>query len=67
MSMIVRNSDYWTTFGKCFLPTVLMYYPVFILGLDSAKDGSIPAYGVWLGNVALGVVGIVLINRVRRY
>lgn len=67
LAMIVRTTDYWTTFGLCFLPTILTYYPLFVLGLEQAKDNAIPAYGVWLGNLALGVVGVILINRVRRY
>ncbi|MEM6366602.1 MAG: LptF/LptG family permease [Planctomycetota bacterium] len=67
LAMIARTSDYWTTFGRCFLPTLLMYYPLFILGLNQAKDGTIPAYGVWLGNIALSVIGLILIHRVRRY
>lgn len=67
LAMIARTSDYWTTFGRCFLPTLLMYYPLFILGLNQAKDGAIPPYGVWLGNIALGAIGLILVNRVRRY
>jgi lipopolysaccharide export system permease protein len=67
LAMIARTSDYWTTFGRCFLPTLLLYYPLFILGLNQAKDGAIPPYGVWLGNVALFAIGIILVNRVRRY
>lgn len=67
LAMIARASDYWTTFGRCFLPTLLLYYPLFILGLNQAKDGAIPPYGVWLGNVALAGIGLILVNRVRRY
>lgn len=67
LAMIARTTDYWTTFGLCFLPTILTYYPLFVLGLEQAKDNAIPAYGVWLGNMALGAIGVILINRVRRY
>lgn len=67
LAMIAKTSDYWTTFGRCFLPTLLLYYPLFILGLNQAKDGLIPPYGVWLGNVALAAIGLILVNRVRRY
>lgn len=67
LAMIAKTSDYWTTFGLCFLPTLLLYYPLFIFGLDQAKDGSIPPYGVWIGNFILGVIGTGLILRVRRY
>lgn len=67
LGMIARTADYWTTFGMCFLPILLVYYPLFIFGLDQAKDGVLPPYAVWLGNVVLIAVGIVLILRVRRH
>jgi len=67
LAIIARTSDYWTTFGMCFLPTILIYYPLFLFGLDQAKVGDLPPYGVWLGNVMLGGIGFVFITRVRRY
>ncbi|WP_236622112.1 LptF/LptG family permease [Novipirellula maiorica] len=67
LAMIARTSDYWTTFGICFLPILLVYYPLFIFGLEQAKDASIPPYGVWIGNVVLVAIGTALIARVRRY
>ncbi len=67
LAMIAKTSDYWTTFGICFLPTLVIYYPLFILGLEQAKDGLFPPYGVWLGNGVLTMIGAVLIARVRRY
>ncbi|TWT76320.1 putative permease YjgP/YjgQ family protein [Planctomycetes bacterium CA13] len=67
LAMIARTSDYWTTFGICFLPILILYYPLFIFGLEQAKDGLIPPYGVWLGNVVLCLIGMALIARVRRY
>jgi lipopolysaccharide export system permease protein len=67
LAMIAKTSDYWSTFGLCFLPTLIVYYPLFIFGLEQAKDGTVPPYGVWLGNCILGMIGTVLILRVRRY
>jgi len=67
LAMIARTSDYWTTFGLCFLPILLTYYPLFIFGLEQAKDAAIPPYGVWIGNIVLGIIGTTLIARVRRY
>ncbi|WP_231612228.1 LptF/LptG family permease [Novipirellula galeiformis] len=67
LAMIARTSDYWTTFGICFLPILLVYYPLFIFGLEQAKDATIPPYGVWIGNAVLAMIGTALIARVRRY
>jgi lipopolysaccharide export system permease protein len=67
LAILAKTSDYWTTFGMCFLPTILVYYPLYLLGLDQAKAGDMPPYGVWIGNVVLSGVGMFLIARVRRY
>lgn len=67
LAMIAKTSDYWTTFGLCFLPTLVIYYPLFIFGLEQAKDGLVPPYGVWLGNGILCMIGLILVARVRRY
>jgi lipopolysaccharide export system permease protein len=67
LAMIARTADYWTTFGICFLPTLVIYYALFMLGFDQAKAGIWPPYAVWLGNVVLAIIGIALMERVRRH
>ena len=67
LAIIAKTSDYWTTFGMCFLPTLVLYFPLFLLGLEQAKDGNVPPYGVWMANVVLSTIGLMLIARVRRY
>lgn len=67
LAIIARTADYWTTFGICFLPTMVLYYALFILGFEQAKSGAWPPYAVWLGNFVLIGIGISLIDRVRRY
>ena len=66
LAMIAKTADYWRTFGMCFLPTLLVYYPIFIFGLDQAKAGTLPPYSVWLGNAILFAVGISLLKRVQQ-
>jgi lipopolysaccharide export system permease protein len=67
LAMIARTADYWTTFGICFLPTLVVYYALFMLGFDQAKAGLWPPYAVWLGNSVLVAVAVTLMDRVRRY
>lgn len=52
-----RTADYWYTFGVAFLPLLIIYYPLFMLGLEQAKDGNWPPYSVWMGNIAVLAVG----------
>lgn len=67
LAIRLRNADYWTSFGMCFLPILLLYYPLFAFGLEKAKDGSFPPISVWLGNVALLGVAAIFTRHVWRY
>lgn len=66
LSIWMKSADHWTSFGTCFLPTLLIYYPVFTLGLNHARDGSWTPASVWLGNLALLVVGAWWMRRIYR-
>jgi lipopolysaccharide export system permease protein len=66
MAIRMRNSDFLTSFFMCFLPILLVYYPVFILGVDQAKRGAVPPIAVWLGNVLIVLWGWWLLRRVIR-
>lgn len=59
-----RTADYWSSFGVAFLPILLIFYPLFALGLEQAKDGGWPPYSVWLGNLALFAVGAWFLRKV---
>lgn len=61
------RADYLSTFVICFLPTVLVYYPLLFAGSNLGKDGKLPmGLGCWLADLAIGVVGIVLTWRLLR-
>jgi lipopolysaccharide export system permease protein len=64
LAIRMRNADLWTTFGVCFLPILLFYFPLLMLGIDRAKNGAWPPYSVWLGNIVLLAVGLALLRRV---
>jgi lipopolysaccharide export system permease protein len=67
LAIRLRSADYWTTFGMCFLPILMIYYPAFLFGVEQAKFGSLPPYSVWLGNGLLTLVGGWLVRLVYRY
>ena len=52
-----RNADLMTTFGMCFLPILIVYYPLLMFATEQAKSGELPPYSVWLGNVVLCLTG----------
>lgn len=67
LAIRLRNADVSTSFAICFLPILVLYYPLMIYGGDLAKSGEMPPPFVWLGNVVLVVVGLWLIRKVLRY
>jgi lipopolysaccharide export system permease protein len=66
MAIRMRNADFLTSFFLCFLPILLVYYPVFMLGVSRVKSGSLPAPAVWMGNVLVMLWGLWLLRRVVR-
>lgn len=67
LAIRMKSADYWTSFGMCFIPILLIYYPLLEFGLDNAKDGQLPPYAVWMGNGLLGVIALHLMRYVYRY
>jgi len=66
MAIRMRNADFLTSFFLCFLPILVVYYPVFMLGVDQAKRGVVPPVAVWLGNVLVVLWGWWLLRQVVR-
>lgn len=66
LAVRLRNSDLMTTFGACFLPILVIYYPLLALSLDRAKGGGLPPYSVWLGNLVLAAIGFQILRSVMR-
>lgn len=67
LAIRMRSANFFTTFAACFLPILLVYYPLLMFGVGRCKDGVVPPYTVWLGNVVLCAAGGWLIHRVARY
>lgn len=67
MAIRLRNADVLTSFFLCFLPILVVYYPLLMAGIDQGKRGAWPPYFVWAGNVALFLWGCWLLRRVVRY
>lgn len=67
MAIRRRNADALTSFFLCFLPILIVYYPLLIWGVDRSKAGAITPYAVWCANVVLVAWGMLLLRRVLRY
>jgi lipopolysaccharide export system permease protein len=62
----LRYSEFIASFFICFLPILVVYYPLLAVSVDQAKDGALPPQAVWLGNIILALAGVWLLRRVNR-
>lgn len=66
MAIRMRNADFLTSFFLCFLPILVVYYPIFMLGVSRVKAGVLPPPAVWMANALIMLWGIWLLRRVIR-
>ena len=67
MAVRLRNGDLLTSFFLCFLPILVVYFPLLFCMVDGAKSGGLPPWSVWAGNFLLFLWGLWLLRRVVRY
>jgi lipopolysaccharide export system permease protein len=67
LAIWMRKSDFFASFFACFVPILILYYPLFAFGLEQAKIGSLPPMCVWIANVAIGLVGLWFMRQIHRY
>ncbi len=66
LAVRLRNADVWSSFIACFLPILVVYYPLLAYGVDLSKSGDLPPYSVWIANVVLMAVGYWMTRRMLR-
>jgi lipopolysaccharide export system permease protein len=58
------RSDYLSAFVSCFLPIVLLYYPLLLCGMNLAHSGTAWMLGgIWLANAFVGLISLELYRR----
>jgi lipopolysaccharide export system permease protein len=61
------RSDYLSSFITCFMPIVLIYYPLMLCGTNFAKEGKFePVSLVWGSNIVIGLIGFEMFRRLLR-
>lgn len=67
-SILQAKQQFLTNFIMCFLPILLVYYPVTFLMMNLSKSGSVePWWAMWVANVVIGIGGLFYLRRVVRY
>jgi lipopolysaccharide export system permease protein len=61
------RADYLSAFITCFLPIVLIYYPLLLCGINLAKAGAVdPVVALWSANGLMAVIALFLFRRLMR-
>jgi lipopolysaccharide export system permease protein len=59
-----HRADFLSAFVSCFLPVVLIYYPLLLAGTNLAREGRVPAHvSVWVADVVAAIVGALMLRR----
>ena len=61
------KSDYLSAFITCFLPIIVIYYPLLLSGINLAKSQQVPvALALWTPNALMLIIGAALFRRLAR-
>lgn len=57
VGILFARRDFLSAFISCFVPIILLYYPLMLLGMNMGKEGMIdPRYALWGSNLLLVVI-----------
>ena len=66
--MLQARRQFITSFIMCFLPILLIYYPVMFLMVNLCKSGTIdPWWSMWIPNSILLVAGLFTLRKVMQH
>ena len=58
------KSDYLSAFITCFMPIVVMYYPLLLCGINMGKSGSVyPGATIWIANILMSITALFLFRK----
>ena len=67
LAIWMRKSDFFASFFACFVPILIVFYPLLAFGLSQAKSGSLPPMCVWTANATIGLIGLWFLRQIHRY
>ena len=64
-AMLQARRQFITSFIICFLPILVVYYPLMFLMLNLCKTGTLdPRWAMWVPNIIIGVSGFLVLRKV---
>lgn len=67
VAMLRRHADVLTNFFFCFLPILVVYYPLLMFGEDLSTSGKLPPVAFWMANTVLIFPAVILMRRIIRH
>lgn len=67
VGILFARRDFLSAFSSCFLPIIVLYYPLTLLGVNLAKEGAMPHEIVFAGDAVLAAVGLLVVWKVWRH
>jgi len=62
-----KKADIFASFFACFIPILILYYPLLMLGTEWGKSGITPPVFIWSGNLFIVAVGYWFYKKIHRY
>ncbi|MDP1560640.1 MAG: LptF/LptG family permease [Pirellulaceae bacterium] len=59
-----RFSDSWSIFLFCFIPILIVYYPILAIVSDAVRSGHLPAFSLWASNLVTLAIGLGILRSV---
>lgn len=56
VGLLFARRDFLSAFITCFLPIIIIYYPLVLAGVNLGREQVVPSYVVWSGNLVLGLL-----------
>jgi lipopolysaccharide export system permease protein len=67
-AMLQARRQFLTSFIICFVPILIVYYPLTLGMMNLCKTGQAdPAWAMWIGNAVLLTAGLHILRKVRRH
>ncbi len=68
VGILFAKRDFLSSFITCFIPIIILYYPLVLAGINMGKEGVAPPSIVFSGDLLLGVIaGFFALPPVRRH
>jgi lipopolysaccharide export system permease protein len=67
-AVLQAKRQFLTNFFVCFVPILLIYYPLVLLAKNLSSTGTTdPVWAMWVGNALTGIVGLYVLKRVAQH